>query len=215
MSIKFEGKPPFYLGIAELVSAQALDGSVVLRVTISVPELRPKSVPVQFIIATDVAKALAEQLPIAVRMAQTSKAARRLESSVCAQPKTYFVLHAYDYAVYTAMITLSPFSATAISSTRCAIRRCRRRGLRIFGGSEQHARRSTLRNALGPASPPTSPSVGFRETAAVLNARHHASRCSFSGRAGIFVDRYSTAQPRNAQDSPHNSNIKKSISTTS
>jgi hypothetical protein len=38
-----------------------------------VPELRPKSVPVRFIIATDVAKALAEQLPIAVRMAELQK----------------------------------------------------------------------------------------------------------------------------------------------
>jgi hypothetical protein len=73
MSIKFEGKPPFYLGIAEVASAHALDGSVVLRATISVPEMRPKSVPVQFIVATDVAKALAEQLPIAVRMAELQK----------------------------------------------------------------------------------------------------------------------------------------------
>jgi hypothetical protein len=63
MSVKFEGKPPFYLGIAEVASADALHGSV-LRATISVPELRPKSVPVQFILAKDVAKALAEQLPI-------------------------------------------------------------------------------------------------------------------------------------------------------
>ena len=74
MSIKFEGKPPvFYLGIAELAPAHALDGSVVLRATISVPELRPKSVPVQFIVATEVAKALADQLPIAVRMAEAQK----------------------------------------------------------------------------------------------------------------------------------------------
>jgi kynureninase len=73
MSIKFEGKPPFYLGIAEVASAHALDGSVVLRATISVPELRPKSVPVQFIVATEVAKALADQLPIAVRMAEAQK----------------------------------------------------------------------------------------------------------------------------------------------
>jgi kynureninase len=73
MSIKFEGKPPFYLGIAEVASAHALDGSVVLRATISVPELRPKSVPVQFILAIDVAKALAEQLPIAVRTAELQK----------------------------------------------------------------------------------------------------------------------------------------------
>jgi len=76
MSIKFEGKPPFYLGIAELASAHALDGSVVLRATISVPELRPKSVPVQFIVATDVAKALSEQLRIAVRMAELQKQPR-------------------------------------------------------------------------------------------------------------------------------------------
>jgi kynureninase len=71
--IKIEGKPPFYLGIAEVASAQALDGSVVLRATISVPEMRPKSVAVQFIVATDVAKVLAEQLPIAVRMAELQK----------------------------------------------------------------------------------------------------------------------------------------------
>jgi hypothetical protein len=44
-----------------------------LRATISVPELRPKSVPVQFIVATEVAKALADQLPIAVRMAEAQK----------------------------------------------------------------------------------------------------------------------------------------------
>ena len=79
MSVKFEGKPPFYLGIAEVASAHALDGSVVLRATISVPELRPKSVPVQFILAIDVAKALAEQLPIAVRTAEL-KAERKVES---------------------------------------------------------------------------------------------------------------------------------------
>ena len=41
MSIKFEGKPPFYLGIAELASAHALDGSVVLRATISVRRPMP------------------------------------------------------------------------------------------------------------------------------------------------------------------------------
>ena len=70
MSIKFEGKPPFYLGIAEVASAHALDGSVVLRATISVPEMRHR---VQFLVTTDVAKALAEQLPIAVRMAEAQK----------------------------------------------------------------------------------------------------------------------------------------------
>ena len=64
------------LGIAELASAHALDGSIVLRATISVPELRPKSVSVQFLVATDVAKALAEQLPVAVRMAELQKQQR-------------------------------------------------------------------------------------------------------------------------------------------
>ena len=80
MSIKFEGKPPFYLGIAEVASAHALDGSVILQATISVPELRPKSVPVQFIVATDVAKALAEQLHWREN-GRASRAAKRLESS--------------------------------------------------------------------------------------------------------------------------------------
>jgi hypothetical protein len=56
-----------------VASAHALDGSVIFQATISVPELRPKSVPVQFILAKDVAKALAEQFPIAVRTAETQK----------------------------------------------------------------------------------------------------------------------------------------------
>ena len=59
-----------------MASAHALDGSVVLRATISVPESRRKSVPVQFIVPTDVAKVLAEQLPIAVRMAELQKQQR-------------------------------------------------------------------------------------------------------------------------------------------
>jgi hypothetical protein len=63
MSAKFEGKPPFYLGIAEVASAHALDGSVDLRATISVPELQPKSIPVQFILAMDVDKASSCRLP--------------------------------------------------------------------------------------------------------------------------------------------------------
>ena len=42
-----------------------------------------------------------------------------------------------------------------------------------------------------------------------------ALRCFFSGRAGILADRYTTAQPVNAQDSPHNTNTKKSSSGTS
>ena len=73
MSIKLEGKPPFYLGIEKWRRRMRWTGSVVLQATISVPELRPKAVPVQFILAIDVAKALAEQLPIALRMAELQK----------------------------------------------------------------------------------------------------------------------------------------------
>ena len=47
------------------ISYHSLDGAKFKR-----PSLRPKSVALQFIVATDVAKALAEQLPIAVRMAE-------------------------------------------------------------------------------------------------------------------------------------------------
>jgi hypothetical protein len=42
MSIKFEGEPPFYLGIAETASAHVLDTTVVVRLTVSAPEMRPK-----------------------------------------------------------------------------------------------------------------------------------------------------------------------------
>jgi hypothetical protein len=79
MSVKFEGKPPFYLGIAEVASAHALDGSLVSRATISVPELRPKSVPVQFILAIDVAvgRAVAD----CRENGRASKAERKVESS--------------------------------------------------------------------------------------------------------------------------------------
>ena len=77
MSIKFEGKPPFYLRIAEGASAHALDGSVILRATISIPEPRRRSVRVQFILPTDVPKVLAEQLPIALRTAEFQKQQRR------------------------------------------------------------------------------------------------------------------------------------------
>jgi hypothetical protein len=80
MSIKFEGKPPFYLGIAEVASAHALDGSVVLRATISVPELRPKSVPVQFILAIDVAKGVGRAAANCREKGRALKAAKRLKS---------------------------------------------------------------------------------------------------------------------------------------
>jgi hypothetical protein len=42
MGIKFEGEPPFYLGVAQTASAQVLDTTVVLRVTVSVPEIGAK-----------------------------------------------------------------------------------------------------------------------------------------------------------------------------
>ena len=34
MSIKFEGEPPFYLGVAETAAAQVLDTNVIVRVTV-------------------------------------------------------------------------------------------------------------------------------------------------------------------------------------
>jgi hypothetical protein len=46
VGIKFEGEPPFDLGVAQTVSAQVLDATVVLRVTVVVPEM----VPVRFTI---------------------------------------------------------------------------------------------------------------------------------------------------------------------
>ena len=35
MSIKFEGEPPFYLGVAETAAAQVLDTNVIVRVTVA------------------------------------------------------------------------------------------------------------------------------------------------------------------------------------
>src|SRR6188472_1301011 len=45
MTIKFEGKPPFYLGIAEVASAHALDGSVVDLSPCVATKVRPGAVP--------------------------------------------------------------------------------------------------------------------------------------------------------------------------
>jgi len=45
VGIKFEGEPPFDLGVAQTVSAQVLEATVVLRVTVVVPEIRSKPVP--------------------------------------------------------------------------------------------------------------------------------------------------------------------------
>jgi hypothetical protein len=73
MSIKFEGEPPFYMGVAETAAAQVLDTNVIVRVTVSTSKARPKSVPVRFTIAPEVAKSLAEQLVVAARMAEMHK----------------------------------------------------------------------------------------------------------------------------------------------
>jgi len=72
MSIKFEGEPPFYLGVAETVSAQVLDTNVIVRVTVSV-SARPKSVSVRITMAPEIARSLAEQLVVAARMAENHK----------------------------------------------------------------------------------------------------------------------------------------------
>ncbi len=73
MSVKFEGEPPFYLGVAETAAAQVLDTNVVVRVTVSTPKACPKSVPVRFAISPEVAKSLAEQLVVAARTAENHK----------------------------------------------------------------------------------------------------------------------------------------------
>jgi hypothetical protein len=73
MSIKFEGEPPFYLGVAETAAAQVLDTNVIVRVTVSPSKARPKSVPVRFTISLEVAKSLAERLVVAARTAENHK----------------------------------------------------------------------------------------------------------------------------------------------
>ncbi len=71
--IKFEGEPPFYLGVAETAAAQVLDTNDVVRLTISTSKARPKSVPVRFTMAPEVARSLAEQLAVAARTAENHK----------------------------------------------------------------------------------------------------------------------------------------------
>lgn len=73
MSVKFEGEPPFYLGVAETAAAQVLDTNVIIRVTVSTSQARPKSVPVRFTIAPEVAKSLAEQLVAAANVAESHR----------------------------------------------------------------------------------------------------------------------------------------------
>ncbi len=73
MSVKFEGEPPFYLGVAETAAAQVLNTSVIIRLTVSTSQARPKSVPVRFTIGPEIAKSLAEQLVVAAKMAENHK----------------------------------------------------------------------------------------------------------------------------------------------
>lgn len=73
MSVKFEGEPPFYLGVAESAAAQVLNTNVIVRVTVSMSQARPKSVPVRFTISPEVAKSLAEQLMTAAKVAESHR----------------------------------------------------------------------------------------------------------------------------------------------
>jgi len=82
MSIKFEGEPPFDLGVAQTVSAQVLDATVVLRVTVAVPEIRSKPVPVRFTMTAELAKAFLEQFGTVVTMAELNKLARAPSHSI-------------------------------------------------------------------------------------------------------------------------------------
>src|ERR1700674_3241609 len=70
MGIKFEGEPPFDLGVVQTVSAQVRDATVVLRVTVAVPEIRSKPVPVRFTMTAELAKAFLEQFATVVTMAE-------------------------------------------------------------------------------------------------------------------------------------------------
>jgi hypothetical protein len=73
VGVKFEGEPPFDLGVAQTVSAQVLDATVVLRVTVAVPEIRSKPVPVRFTMTAELAKAFLEQFGTIVTMAELHK----------------------------------------------------------------------------------------------------------------------------------------------
>ena len=76
MGIKFEGEPPFDLGVVQTVSAQVLDATVVLRVTVAVPEIRSKPVPVRFTMTAELARAFPEQFGTVVTMAELHKRQR-------------------------------------------------------------------------------------------------------------------------------------------
>lgn len=73
MGIKFEGEPPFDLGVARTASAQVLDATVVVRVTVAVPAMRPKPVPVRLTMTAELARSFLEQLGAVVTMAELHK----------------------------------------------------------------------------------------------------------------------------------------------
>ena len=73
VGIKFEGEPPFDLGVAQTVSAQVLDATVVLKVTVAVPEIRSKPIPVRFTMTAELAKAFLDQFGTVVTMAELHK----------------------------------------------------------------------------------------------------------------------------------------------
>jgi hypothetical protein len=76
VGVKFEGEPPFDLGVAQTVSAQVLDATVVLRVTVVVPEIRSKPVPVRFTMTAELARAFLGQFGTVVTMAELHRRQR-------------------------------------------------------------------------------------------------------------------------------------------
>jgi hypothetical protein len=62
--------------VVQTVSAQVLDATVVLRVTVAVPEIRSKPVPVRFTMTAELAKAFLQQFGTVVAMAELHKRQR-------------------------------------------------------------------------------------------------------------------------------------------
>lgn len=77
MGIKFEGEPPFDLGVVQTASAQVLDATIVVRVTVAAPTIRPKPVPVRLTMTAELARAFLGQLEAVVTMAELRKLSSR------------------------------------------------------------------------------------------------------------------------------------------
>jgi len=97
MGIKIEGKPPFYLGIAEVASAHALDGSVILRATISAPESRRKSVQGAVHYADGRCQSIGRAVADCRENGRASKAARPLEASFAHDPMRTPLRHRFSF----------------------------------------------------------------------------------------------------------------------